>query len=126
MSRNMKKSLKGARPKAGYDGTSKEYVERRMDALKRGKLSPDTVEAKLDELLNMTFEEKLQVMKVLTVVIETAKDSCKDNDRVLDDIIETVEKDGVDIALLTVIGYGTLMITKSLASMLKKELDKEK
>lgn len=122
MSRNMKSSLKSAKVRKP-DRSSKEYMERRMDALERGKLSPDTVEAKLDELLNMTSEEKFQVMKVLTVIIETAKDSCKDNDRVLDDIIDAVEKDGVDIALLTVIGYGTLMITKSLASILKKELN---
>lgn len=124
MSRNMKRSLKGARPKAGYDGTSKEYVERRMDALKRGRLSPKTVEAKLDELLDMTLEEKIGLMKVLLSLLSTAKEACKDGSMMLDDIIDAVEKDGMDIAVITALGYSTLMFTDTLAFMLKDEMNK--
>lgn len=125
MSRNMKNSLKGARIRRP-DSTSKEYTERRMDALERGRLSPDTVKAKLDELLDMTLEEKFKTLKVLTVLIETAKESCKDNDCVLDHVIDTIENEGVDVTLLTVLGYGTLMFTESLADILKGELDEQR
>ena len=121
MGRNMKNSLKGARVRP--NSTNKEYVKRRLDAFDRGKLSYESFEKKFDDSLDLTLKEKVKLIRVLSALLDTASDEY-DNDAVVRNIVDSIEKDGIDPAMLTVLGYNVLMFVDVLANMLEKEKDK--
>ena len=122
MGRNMKSSLKGARvrPK-GKD--REEILNRRLNAFDRGKISYESFEKKLDDSLDLTLKDKVKFLRVFSALLDTAREEY-DNDDVVRNIVDSIEKDGIDPAMLTVLGYNVLMFVDILANMLEKEKDK--